>query len=327
MTDTERWREVFDGGSIEAEKESFQRFAEVFQSIQEATRRKFGWSHPQRTLHAKQTAGIEDARLLIDDDAPARFCQGYVQAGKEFGATVRFSNASAAHLPDASPDLRGVALRVAIPGGGFHDLLMTSFPVSHARNARQFVEFAMIASSGDRATLPERLVEHFGAAETRRMLENIQQGARKSPGLARERFWSRGAYLWGEAGPVRFNLRPWSDDDAKPAEVEPDDLNADFSARLAQGPVNFKLALQSFVDEERTPIEDGAVEWREAVTPSIDIATLVIPGRPSIDAEAAARVDGLAFNPWNAPEGFRPLGNLNRARGAVYSASAALWRK
>ncbi|MEA1672890.1 hypothetical protein [Nitrospirillum sp. BR 11163] len=109
--------------------------------------------------------------------------------------------------------------------------------------------------------------------------------------------------------------------------MEPDDLHADFSARLTRGSVTFKLALQSFVDEEHTPIEDGAVEWREAVTPSIDIATLVIPGCLSIDAEAAARVDGLAFNPWNAPEGFRPLGNLNRARGAVYSASAALWRK
>ncbi|MEA1648493.1 hypothetical protein UAJ10_05640 [Nitrospirillum sp. BR 11164] len=87
------------------------------------------------------------------------------------------------------------------------------------------------------------------------------------------------------------------------------------------------MALQPFVDEEQTPIEDGAIEWREAVTPSIDIATLVIPGRPGLDTEAAARVDGLAFNPWNAPESFRPLGNLNRARGAVYSASAALWRK
>ncbi|MEA1648494.1 catalase [Nitrospirillum sp. BR 11164] len=208
MTDMKRWREVFDGGSVEAEQESFQRFAEVFQSIQEATRRKSGWDHPQRTLHAKQIAGIEDARLLIDEDAPVRFCQGHIQAGKEFGATVRFSNASAAHQPDAAPDMRGVALRVATPDGGAHDLLMTSFPVSHARNARQFVEFAMIASSGDRATLRDRLVEHFGPAETTRMLENIQQGARKSPGLAHERFWSRGAYLWGRRGPFASTCGP-----------------------------------------------------------------------------------------------------------------------
>ena len=41
----------------------------------------------------------------------------------------------------------------------------------------------------------------------------------------------------------------------------------------------------------------------------------------TVDALAQARViDTMAFNPWNTTDEFRPLGNLNRARKAVYDA-------
>ncbi len=54
---------------------------------------------------------------------------------------VRFSNASGTGQPDTKPDLRGMAVRVQVSPEESHDLLATNFPVSHARNARQFVEF------------------------------------------------------------------------------------------------------------------------------------------------------------------------------------------
>jgi hypothetical protein len=320
------WREIYEGGSREAENESFLHFADVLGEIQEASRRKAGWEHPKRTLHTRQTVGIEDARLIVHADAPAHLRQGHFAAARSLDAIVRFSNASAMCQPDSTPDMRGIAVRLALPSGGWHDLLMTSFPVSHARTARQFVDFAVIASTGDRTTLVSRLVAHFGEAEATRMLNNVQQAARRSPGLAFERFWSRGALLWGAAGPVRLNLRPLSHQEFADA-TEPDDLQADFAARLRLGEVAFRLAVQAFVDETRTPIEDGAVEWRETITPSIDIATLIIPARSHIDPGASARVDALSFNPWRAPAEFRPLGNLNRARGIVYDASAARWSR
>ena len=44
----------------------------------------------------------------------------------------------------------------------------------------------------------------------------------------------------------------------------------------------------------------------------------------TVDALAQARIiDTMAFNPWNTTDEFRPLGNLNRARKAVYDASSA----
>ena len=94
-------------------------------------------------------------------------------------------------------------------------------------------------------------------------------------------------------------------------------------AREAQAPVRFALHVQRFVSETATPIEDGAVEWTSPWTP---VATLTIP-RQNLDDASRDHVDGLAFSPWHAPADFRPLGNLNRARRAVYAASAAAWQQ
>src|SRR5690242_15785384 len=84
--------------------------------------------------------------------------------------------------------------------------------------------------------------------------------------------------------------------------------------------------MQRFVDEVKTPIEDGTVEWEVAVSPFETIAQLVIPQQDLSTADAReteTQVDNLEFNPWNTTDDFRPLGNLNRARRTVYEASAA----
>lgn len=322
------WREVFDGGTPEAEREIFLALAEDMIQVQEANRLKAGAAQPSRTLHAKAVVAVANASLRFDDALPADFCVGPYQPGGAWPTIVRFSNASGVAQSDLLPDMRGAALRVALPGGGVHDLLMTSFPASHARNARQFVAFAAIAS-GPRETMQTRLVETFGAAEARRMLGNVGQGVRICPSFALESFWSRGAVLWGDA-PVRFQLRPQT---TAPAAVEGsardpiDALRVEFAERLRQGPVHFRLCLQRFVDESLTSIEDGTADWEQA-SPPIEVATLTIPQHDLMDdlgRRRAAEVDAIAFNPWNAPAAFRPLGNLNRARGVVYGASAARW--
>jgi catalase len=328
MENQGRWREIFEGGSPEAEREIFLALAEDMVRVQETNRLKAGAAHPSRTLHAKAVVAVTNATLRFDDALPADFCVGPYRPGAALPTIVRLSNASGVAQSDLLPDMRGAALRVAMPAGGVHDLLMTSFPASHARNARQFVAFAAIAS-GPRETMQARLVETFGEAEARRMLGNVGQGVRICPSFALESFWSRGAVLWGDA-PVRFQLRP--DAGAAPAadksERDPADaLHVEFAERLRKGPVHFRLGLQRFIDEALTSIEDGTADWERA-SPPIEVATLIIPEQ-DLTGEAARRqaaeVDGLAFNPWNAPASFRPLGNLNRARGVVYRASAARW--
>lgn len=323
------WHEIYDGGSVEAEKAIFAGLAEKMLAIQEANRQKAGRDRPDRTLHAKMVAGVTDARLIVDATLPAIFQVMHFQPGATLPVAVRFSNASPIPQPDFAPDMRGVALKIEPGGGDVHDLLMTSYPVSHARDARQFVEFAAIAQ-GPRETFVERLVAHFGEAEAKRMLDNVQAAARPCTSLATQRFWSRGAILWGEM-PVRFDLRPVAKSMPSASALEaPDSLRTELASRLASGDVMFRLALQPFVNETETPIEDAGVQWEESVSEPVEIATLVISQRLLDDEEGkrqADRVSSLAFNPWNAPASFRPLGNLNRVRGVVYGMSAARWQR
>jgi hypothetical protein len=325
MSQDHQWREVFEGGSPEAEREIFLALARDMLGIQEANRQKMGAQCPLRTLHAKAVAATGRAELRIDPDLPARFTAGHVQPGAVIPASVRFSNASSIPQSDALPDMRGAAVRLALPDGGMQDLLMTSFPVSHARDARQFVAFALIAA-GDRATMPQRLVETFGVEEAKRMGANLAAGIRPCATLASESFWSRGAVLWA-GQPVRYALRPV--EVALATAQATADLHADMASRLVQGPVTYRLTLQPFIDEARTPIEDGAVEWREEDSPPVEVATLVLHQQDLLDETGlthAAAIEQLAFNPWNTPDAFRPLGNLNRARGVVYGKSAQAWQ-
>jgi hypothetical protein len=226
-------------------------------------------------------------------------------------------------------DMRGAALKIMLDGGGVHDLLLTSFPVSHARNGRQFVDFAVLAQ-GPRETFLQRLVTRFGEAEAARMINNIQQAARPCASFALERFWSRGAILW-ETMPMRFELRPMSATAShETVNAGQDALHHEFAARLKSGSISFRVAVQPFVDEATTPIEDAGVEWREDVSAPVEIATLRIPAQDLDDEDGKARakqVDAMAFNPWNAPAQFRPLGNLNRVRGVVYGMSSQRWQQ
>ena len=68
------------------------------------------------------------------------------------------------------------------------------------------------------------------------------------------------------------------------------------------------------------------MEWKERVSPAEPVAVLTLARGDLSTADALAQaqiIDGMAFNPWNTTDEFRPLGNLNRARKAVYDASSA----
>lgn len=323
------WVEVYDGGSLEAEREGFHQLAQAMLDIQEKNRESAGATHAMRTLHSKILVGVTNAELRMDSDLPSQFHVGHFMPGAVLRASIRFSNASGVPKRDDAADMRGIAIKLALPHGKAHDLLMTNYPVSHARNAKQFVQFATIAT-GDPATFKERLIAHFGADEAMRMITTVMKGMRPSAGLQTEAFWGRGALLWGKV-PVRLMLRPSPDSGGEQCEALPataDGLREGFANVLRGRPVAYRLAIQSYVDEERTPIEDAAVEWIESVAPPVEVGTLVIPSQNILSEEGLrdmAHVNELAFNPWNAPALFRPLGNINRARGEVYGASARAW--
>jgi hypothetical protein len=321
------WQETYEGGSPEAERLLFEQLAREIMAVQFKTSKRHKASTIHRAFHAKILLGVTNASLRISHDLPSTFQVGYFQPGAEYQATVRLSNANGTPRADSQRDMRGAAVRIKVSDTEWHDLLMTNFPVSHARNARQFVAFAQ-AMAGSKLLLLPRLLRRVGLSEMIRMFRNVLKASRRPvSSLARETYWSRGAMLWGN-DPVRYLLRPRQDapNSSGPSQHDPDYLHHEIAHRLRQEEIVFDLCVQPYIDERRTPIEDGAVEWTEAVSAPIQVATLSIP-RQDVDAAAGRTterlVDQMAFNPWHTTTQFRPLGNLNRARKAVYGASAA----
>jgi Animal haem peroxidase len=323
------WKETYAGGSAEAERLEFDQLSIDIMRAQLKAKKASGSANVDRAFHAKAVLAVENAELLFRDDLPDELRVGFAKPGAHYRATVRISNAANCAGPDYAPDLRGMALRIHVTDDEQHDLLATNFPVSHARNARQFVKFA-VATAGGRVS---RLVGVVGLAftlgplETIRILRNISAARRSTRSVALESYWSRGAISWGDLA-VRYLLRPapGTPEAPNPPAKDPEFLSKEVTERLAKGDIQFELCLQRYVDDRVTPIEDTSVEWSEAKAVPVPVALLTI--RSADAGTAAARVlarsiDGLAFNPWNTTEEFRPLGNLNRARKSAYDAGAS----
>jgi Animal haem peroxidase/Catalase len=327
------WQETMAGGSAQAERAEFQQLAQDIMRMQlknAKTASAHGVPHGvDRTFHAKSTLATDQAELRFLD-LPGDLSHGFAQPGRAYPVIVRFSNAEGTGQSDAAPDLRGAALRVQVSPEESHDLLMTNFPVSYARNARQFVAFAVAMTGGRLSQLLGvlRLIWQFGVRETVRMLRNVISGRRTVPSVATQRYWSRGAMRWGPTLAVRYLLRPAPGTTAapRPPQDDPNYLSTEAARRLARGDIRFELCVQRYVDEDSTPIEDTAVAWSERVSPAEPVAVLTLARGDLSTAEALAQaqlIDAMAFNPWNTTDEFRPLGNLNRARKAAYDASSA----
>ena len=324
------WKEVYSGGSPEAEARQFATFIDQIKRVQAQIKKREHAPFIRRAFHAKIHAGITDhvgiadAEFRILPDISEDLKIGIFQPSATYQATVRFSNASGAIQPDATPDLRGVALRVVTDQGNFHDFLMTDAPASHARDARQFMVAAEAMASRWKIISLLKLLGGLGLGETWRMIQALMKESRKIDSLATDQFWSRAPYRFGPYA-VKFTLQPFGSTPGSSAALGESYLKEDFIERLLRGPITFDFKVQRYVDEVKTPIEDGTVEWKESDAPFEAIAQLVIPKqdlRTASAKEAEILVDNLDFNPWNTTEEFRPLGNLNRARRTVYQASA-----
>ncbi|MEU1118548.1 MULTISPECIES: peroxidase family protein [unclassified Streptomyces] len=338
MADTGQHQQSYErylGGSPQAEHRLFQRLAVELMKVQEKNRRAAKGAGIERTLHAKAALGVENARLRFHDDLPDALRCGFARPGAAYPATVRLSNASGIRQADGAPDLRGIAVRVTVTADENHDLLATDHPVSHARDAREFVAFARAMAGA--TTRSKKAVALFvklplavGPSTATRMRHNVRAATRHLvDSLATRTYWSRSAILWGPAGPVRYLLRPAGTTGGSRSaggHRDPQYLRRELETRLARHDIVFDLCVQRYVDERRTPIEDGAAAWPENVAPAVPVATLTVPGQDLDTAEAraaAGRVEAIGFNPWYTTDDFRPLGNLNRARKSAYEASAA----
>lgn len=85
---------------------------------------------------------------------------------------------------------------------------------------------------------------------------------------------------------------------------------------------DFKVQLQT--DPQTMPIEDATIEWNEAESGFIKVATIRIPVQ-EFDIQQRREFDeNLSFNPWHTLPEHQPLGGVNRVRKQIYEAISAI---
>jgi len=295
----------------------------------------------KRGFHAKGI-GLR-ARFNVNADIPKHLQVGLFQPNAEYNALVRFSNARGEVLGDLAKDQRGAAVRVKTILGApltpndpadIQDFLMTNTPISFARNPVQFIEVGEILLGGIARVIP-RLIQKYGFKEARRILGVFLEPLISFTPLQMNQYWSRTSYKFGDHS-IRYLIRPAAGSKTLSAmqqwlgvfrsvmlgKPEKENyLREKLLEELKDSDLRFEFCIQLFVDQQRTPVEDAYIEWKESDSPPIAIATLVISRQP-FDQQLQTEMEHMAFNPWHTQE-FTPLGLINLARKKVYDASAA----
>jgi len=326
------------------QEEMLDDLAERIQQMQKKAQEIAQKHNPAATLkrgfHAKGT-GIR-AKFKVNPELPKHLQVGLFQPAAEYEALVRFSNARGEVLGDLAKDQRGAAIRIKAVQGkelapddyeNIQDFLMTNTPISFARNPVQFIEVGEILL-GRTAKVPAKLIKKYGFTEARRILGVFLAPLISFKPLQMNQYWSRTSFQFGEHA-IRFLIRPSEGSKTLSSTqqlfgvlrsvfqgVPQKDIymRGKLLEALKTDDLHFDFCIQLFVDEQKTPVEDAYIEWKEADAPPIFIATLTIP-KQDYDEQLQKDMENMAFNPWNTKE-HTPLGLINLARKKVYDASA-----
>ena len=300
--------------------------------------------HAHRDAHAKSHA-IVKARLNVHDGLAPEFAQGIFAAPRSYEVVVRLSSSPGDIHSDKIPAPRGFATKIIgvdgerlLPelGGNNQDFLMVNFPVLAFGTVGKYKSMlALLEKNANAPDFFQKLV-----AGSARLAEDVVEALGDTPGatlqgLARdnnhmlgETFHTQAAVRYGDYiaklswAPKSANVRALT---GKPVQVDEFSTMRDvivdyFRANGAE----YELRAQLCADLETMPVEDASVQWDEAISPQVPIATLTI--EPQDAASPARRIYGddvLSFNPWNGVEAHRPLGSIMRVRKPAYERSTA----
>lgn len=317
------WKET-----LAADEEA--RFAEYGRRFAELQQTRSARQGAGRALHRKQLLALR-GRLEVLGGLPEFAAQGLFARPRSYEVQVRLSNGGMDAVSDRRPDIRGFAFAVkgvsgpGALGNGPTDTqcfaLINSSKFAFPKSD-EFVEFVLAAAQGQGALL-RHLVRRYGLLGGPKVLVQLLKSiGRPFSGFPSETFHSAAPIACGPYA-VRVRLVPEADaatsgDGGAPAPG-PQMWREQMSAALQAGPLHYRLKLQPFVDERRTPIEDASVDWP---TPYTAVARLTLPQQSAgIDAALQASAESGVFDPWVALAAHRPLGDVMRARKVVYFVS------
>jgi hypothetical protein len=310
------------------------------------TEQKYGRSI--RISHAKAHA-ILRGKLIVQNNLPFELAQGLFAKPASYDVLVRMASAPGELLDDSKVNAtRGMAVKVLGVEGpklsdhtvATQDFVFAPGKVFIAPNAAVFhqafkpnAEIAPklsdttkgIVSTVSRAT--NSILHMFGIDSAK--LDFFGHPIVNPLGEAQ---YSQTPFRYGEYVckmgiiPDTPGLRALLEDrnyQQKTRDAMRDACNAYMKEHGAE--YSFQVQLNTGLDE--MPVEDATVDWPEALSMYQEVARLVIPPQTAFDAARDSYIEPLSFSPEHALAAHQPLGSINRARRAAYTALSSIRRK
>jgi hypothetical protein len=310
--------------------------------------RRHGRPHAVRDAHAKSCA-VLSGHLTVHPDLDATLRQGmFTVPGATFDVIARISQTSGAIRSDQVRGVRGLGLKILGVTGTSGERADARFPDTNqdfvfvTEPAFLFRDAADYAKAGMRTAraltvLPDpgmlainrvlRAARRIVARTGRDLPAKLRVFAEPNHHPLRQAFYTAAPVRFGDfVAKVRVAPTPSTVAGAVPATI--DDGQYDAASRavasyFASKPAEYEVAVQLCTDELRMPLEDATVEWPEAVSPYLPVATIRFPEQRGYDeALRDFADDALAFNSWRGIAEHRPLGSINRLKLRVYEASS-----
>jgi hypothetical protein len=326
------------------------RVVEMTLRLQERNERTDSEPRKRRVAHTKHH-GFMHATFEVNDNLDPRYAKGIFREPGTYRAVVRTSNTSDTRVADSKRDGRGISIKVldaGSPADGAievppektagavgdnavrsaadeisQDFLLISHPVFFCRDVRDFAVFRTLVD----VAMPERWLARsvFALQRLRRAIIFARIIAPRIHHPFELVYHSMTPYALGDDTAVKYVVE--ARDRARFGQFRPATRTGanTLSVALQESLTHEPIELDFFIHAPppgKVDVEDPTVDWDRDAYPPVHVATLTIPPQDPATREALERGERTVFSPWNARAEHRPLGSLNRARLAIYRASA-----
>lgn len=311
-----------------------------------------------RAMHSKAHGCVRGV-FHVDEGLKPRYQVGAFQPGISYPAWARFSNAAHRHAPDASPDARGIAVKLmGVPGAKVletdellaahnltglveqdtQDLLGISSDFFPAAEPLAYSQFVRALTSPSRWPLFKFIFPSINPVTWRLSFLWLSWRQWRDGDLANPLdavYYSATPYRLGPFA-VKFSWAPCAPNAHRRQLDANSKLGDDFlreamrrqldpDGQLLPGEVEYEGAcLELRVQEQRhachEPIEDPTRPWRGTW---VRIGELSIPRQEFLHRDQLQFCHDLSFSPWHTLPEHRPMGAINLLRKGAYQLSAA----
>lgn len=297
--------------------------AEMQKILQEKMEKDYAKGNTKRDAHPKNL-GLLKANFKVLENIPKALKVGVFAQAKNYSAWIRVSNASGNIQSDKKKDFRGVGIKLlGVNGERFstteqntQDFLLMSNPTMPLGTVKLFRDAVYYAIKWNPLILALKFV-FTGKAS---ILKTLKNGKFNHTSPLDINYWSTTPYQYGNTK-VKYKLVPTSTyKSTLPNTLTDDYLSKNMQIHLNEHQATFDFYIQTYSNEEKTPIEDAGIEWEEKDSPFIKVAEIKIDKQSFISKERKECAEQFSFSPANALKVHQPIGGINRARIEIYSA-------